>query len=59
MTDEMRVGLIGIAVGRGMTPDEAWTLVDGLQVDGRPLREVVSDLDREALKVVLPGGGFA
>lgn len=56
MTDEMRVALVAVAAARGMDPGRAWELVDDLPVDGRPIRDVLEDLDRRAVADIYPHG---
>lgn len=56
MTDEMRLSLVAIATARGLTPAQAWDVVDGVRWQERPLRQLVDEVDRAAVAALYPGG---
>lgn len=54
MTDELRASLVAIAVGRGLGSNEAWEIVERVEGDGKPLRELINEVYVAATAAVYP-----
>lgn len=55
MSEEMRVALVGVAMGAGLAFEEAWDVVDGLDDDhGRDGRKLAAVVAERARAVAFP-----